>query len=81
MNNGSSLLAQIGMSGTDLGIGLAIMRLASLGALTASPTHPRILEPRWVAKALREDLAGLWSASLGVWQQLFAVSREGQDHL
>ena len=33
VNNGSSLLAQIGMSGTDLGIGLAIMRLASLGAL------------------------------------------------
>ena len=33
VNNGSSLLAQIGISGTDLGIGLAIMRLASLGAL------------------------------------------------
>ena len=30
---GGSLAAQAGLSGTDLGIGLAIMRLASLGAL------------------------------------------------
>ena len=33
VNNGASLVAQVGMSGTALGIGLAIMRLASLGAL------------------------------------------------
>ena len=33
VNNGTTLAAQAGMSGTDLGIGLAIMRLASLGAL------------------------------------------------
>jgi MFS family permease len=33
VNNGTSLADQAGMSGTDLGIGLAIMRLASLGAL------------------------------------------------
>ena len=32
-DNGGTLIAQAGMSGTDLGIGLAIMRLASLGAL------------------------------------------------
>jgi MFS family permease len=32
-STGTSLLAQAGLSGTDLGIGLAIMRLASLGAL------------------------------------------------
>jgi MFS family permease len=31
--NGTTLVAQAGMSGTALGIGLAIMRLASLGAL------------------------------------------------
>jgi MFS family permease len=30
---GASLVAQVGLSGTDLGIGLGIMRLASLGAL------------------------------------------------
>jgi MFS family permease len=33
VNTGTSLAAQAGLSGTDLGIGLAIMRLASLGAL------------------------------------------------
>jgi MFS family permease len=33
VSNGASLADQIGMSGTDLGIGLGIMRLASLGAL------------------------------------------------
>ena len=33
VNNGATLAAQAGISGTDLGIGLAIMRLASLGAL------------------------------------------------
>ena len=32
-STGTSLIAQAGISGTDLGIGLAIMRLASLGAL------------------------------------------------
>ena len=32
-SNAATLSAQIGMSGTDLGIGLAIIRLASLGAL------------------------------------------------
>jgi MFS family permease len=32
-NTGATLIAQAGISGTDLGIGLAIMRLASLGAL------------------------------------------------
>ena len=32
-NNSATLAAQVGISGTDLGIGLAIMRLASLGAL------------------------------------------------
>jgi MFS family permease len=32
-DNGGTLVAQAGLSGTDLGIGLAIMRLASLGAL------------------------------------------------
>jgi MFS family permease len=32
-SSGTSLADQIGMSGTDLGIGLGIMRLASLGAL------------------------------------------------
>ena len=33
VNLGSTLADQAGLSGTDLGIGLAIMRLASLGAL------------------------------------------------
>ena len=33
VNNGATLVAQVGMSGTALGIGLGIMRLASLGAL------------------------------------------------
>jgi MFS family permease len=33
VNTGTTLIAQAGISGTDLGIGLAIMRLASLGAL------------------------------------------------
>jgi len=33
VHNGETLAAQVGISGTDLGIGLAIMRLASLGAL------------------------------------------------
>jgi MFS family permease len=33
VTNGETLVAQVGMSGTALGIGLAIMRLASLGAL------------------------------------------------
>jgi MFS family permease len=33
VSNGASLADQIGMSGTDLGVGLGIMRLASLGAL------------------------------------------------
>jgi MFS family permease len=32
-NTGATLIAQAGISGTDLGIGLAIMRFASLGAL------------------------------------------------
>jgi MFS family permease len=32
-STGASLVAQAGLSGTDLGIGLGIMRLASLGAL------------------------------------------------
>ena len=33
VNVGATLADQAGLSGTDLGIGLAIMRLASLGAL------------------------------------------------
>ena len=33
VNHGATLADQAGLSGTDLGIGLAIMRLASLGAL------------------------------------------------
>src|ERR1700683_2245799 len=33
VNLGATLADQAGLSGTDLGIGLAIMRLASLGAL------------------------------------------------
>jgi MFS family permease len=33
VDNGNTLAAQVGMSGTALGIGLAIMRLASLGGL------------------------------------------------
>jgi MFS family permease len=33
VDNGAALTAQVGISGTDLGIGLAIIRLASLGAL------------------------------------------------
>ena len=33
LSHGASLADQAGLSGTDLGIGLAIMRLASLGAL------------------------------------------------
>jgi MFS family permease len=33
VNNGATVVAQAGISGTALGIGLAIMRLASLGAL------------------------------------------------
>ena len=33
LSHGTSLADQAGLSGTDLGIGLAIMRLASLGAL------------------------------------------------
>ena len=56
-STGASLVAQAGMSGTDLGIGLAIMRLASLGALPVIGLADRLGRRRMLLATVGMGLA------------------------
>jgi MFS family permease len=68
-NFGSSLADQAGLSGTDLGVGLAIMRLASLGALPVAGLADRFGRRKMVLVTVGLGLAmtGLAAASPSYW--------------
>jgi len=76
---GASLADQIGMSGTDLGIGLAIMRLASLGALPVIGLADRLGRRRLLLATVGTGLAltALAAASPTYWWfvAIFACGR------
>jgi MFS family permease len=67
--SGTSLIAQVGMSGTALGTGLAIMRLASLGALPVIGLADRFGRRRMLLVTVGVGLAMtvLAAASPGYW--------------
>jgi len=67
--NGTSLAAQIGMSGTALGIGLAIMRVASVGALPVIGLADRFGRRRLLLGTVGAGLAltALAAASPSYW--------------
>jgi MFS family permease len=77
--NGTTLVAQVGMSGTALGIGLAIMRLASLGALPVIGLADRFGRRRLLLATVGIGLAMtvLAAASPGYWWfvAIFACGR------
>jgi predicted MFS family arabinose efflux permease len=79
VNNGTTVLAQVGMSGTALGIGLAIMRLASLGALPIIGLADRLGRRRLLLATVGAGLAMtvLAAASPGYWWfvAIFACGR------
>ena len=79
VSNGASLADQAGMSGTDLGIGLAIMRLASLGALPIIGLADRLGRRRMLLATVGIGLAltVLAAASLTYWWfvAIFACGR------
>ena len=76
---GTSLVAQAGMSGTDLGIGLAVMRLASLGALPVIGLADRFGRRRMLLATVSAGLAltALAAASPTYWWfvAIFACGR------
>ena len=76
---GTSLVAQAGMSGTDLGIGLAVMRLASLGALPVIGLADRFGRRRMLLATVSVGLAltALAAASPTYWWfvAIFACGR------
>jgi len=78
-STGTSLADQIGMSGTDLGIGLAIMRLASLGALPVIGLADRLGRRRMLLATVGTGLAltALAAASPTYWWfvAIFACGR------
>ena len=76
---GATLVAQAGLSGTDLGIGLAIMRLASLGALPVIGLADRLGRRRMLLATVGVGLAltALAAASPTYWWfvAIFACGR------
>ena len=77
--NSTTLVAQVGMSGTALGIGLAIMRLASLGGLPVIGLADRFGRRRLLLATVGAGLAmtALAAASPGYWWfvAIFACGR------
>ncbi len=69
LHHGATLADQAGLSGTDLGIGLAIMRLASLGALPVTGLADRFGRRRMLLITVGGGLAitALAAASPGYW--------------
>jgi MFS family permease len=76
---GDSVVAQVGLSGTTLGIGLAIIRLASLGALPLAALGDRVGRRRVLLTTVATGLAITAAAALspGYWWfvALFALAR------
>jgi MFS family permease len=79
VSTGATLVAQAGLSGTDLGIGLAIMRLASLGALPVIGLADRLGRRRMLLATVGIGLAltALAAASPTYWWfvAIFACGR------
>jgi MFS family permease len=79
VTHGATLADQAGLSGTDLGIGLAIMRLASLGALPVTGLADRFGRRRLLLGTVGAGLAltALAAASPGYWWfvAIFACGR------
>ena len=79
VNHGATVADQVGMSGTALGIGLAIMRLASLGALPVIGLADRFGRRRLLLATVGAGLAmtALAAASPGYWWfvAIFACGR------
>jgi MFS family permease len=79
VNVGATLADQAGLSGTDLGIGLAIMRLASLGALPITGLADRFGRRTMVLVTVSGGLAltGVAAASPSYWWfvAIFACGR------
>ena len=79
VNHGATLADQAGLSGTDLGIGLAIMRLASLGALPVTGLADRFGRRMLLLVTVGAGLAltALAAASSGYWWfvAIFACGR------
>src|SRR5205807_7923648 len=69
VNQGATLADQAGLSGTDLGVGLAIMRLASLGALPVTGLADRFGRRMLLLVTAGAGLAltALAAASPGYW--------------
>ena len=78
-SNGTTLIDQVGMSGTALGVGLAIMRLASLGGLPIIGLADRFGRRRLLLVTVGAGLAltALAAASPGYWWfvAIFACGR------
>jgi MFS family permease len=76
---GGSVVAQVGLSGTTLGVGLAIIRLASLGGLPLAALGDRIGRRRVLLTSVAAGLAITAVAALspGYWWfvALFALAR------
>ena len=79
VNHGATLADQAGLSGTDLGVGLAIMRLASLGALPVTGLADRFGRRMLLLVTVGAGLAltALAAASPGYWWfvAIFACGR------
>ena len=79
MHDGATLADRAGLSGTELGVGLAIIRLASLGGLPVSGLADRLGRRRVALGAVTAGLAltALTSASPGYWWfvAIFAAGR------
>src|SRR5580704_18409269 len=69
VNQGATFADQAGLSGTDLGVGLAIMRLASLGALPVTGLADRFGRRMLLLVTVSAGLAmtALAAASPGYW--------------
>jgi MFS family permease len=76
---GDSVVAQVGLSGTTLGVGLAIIRLASLAALPLAALGDRVGRRRVLLTTVATGLAitALAALSPGYWWfvALFALAR------
>lgn len=74
--SGDDLTAQIGLTGTTIGVALALIRLASIASLPASAVADRIGRRRTLLVALTVGLAvtALGAASPGFWWWVAAVA-------